>query len=103
MLFIAQIAVHLPGDWTTDKLDRLAKAETERGMQCIKEERLKRIFRIVGQRANFSIWEADNPEELHRTLMSLPMYPYMDINVLAIMEHTTTRAWEDAYGVMPPF
>ena len=88
---MVQIVVHLPGDWPTDKLERLAKAETERGMQCIKEGKLKRIFRIVGQRANFSIWEADSPEELHGTLMSLPMHPYMDVSVFAIMKHTTTR------------
>jgi muconolactone D-isomerase len=63
----------------------------------------RRIFRIAGQRANFSIWETATPEELHATLLSLPMHPFMDIEVTPIIEHTTTQAWQAANGAMPPF
>ena len=103
MLFMVNIVVHLPGDWPKEKLDPLVKAETARGMQCIKEGKLKRIFRVVGQRANFSIWETETPEQLHETLTSMPLHPYMDISVTPIMKHTTTAAWEAAHGAMPPF
>ena len=103
MLFMVNIVVHLPGDWPKEKLDPLVKAETARGMQFIKEGKLKRIFRVVGQRANFSIWEADSLEELHATLSSLPMHPYMDVSVTPIIRHSTTEAWEAAHGAMPPF
>jgi muconolactone D-isomerase len=72
-------------------------------MQAVKDGKLKRIFRIVGQRANFSIWEVDIPEELHATLTALPLHPYMDVSVFPIMKHTTTQAWEAAFGTMPPF
>ena len=75
MQFMVRIVVRLPGDWPKEKVDELAARETARGMQCIKEGKLRRIFRIVGQRANFSIWEAASPEELHATLLSLPMHP----------------------------
>ncbi len=103
MLFMVNIVVHLPGDWPKEKLDPLVKAETARGMQFIKEGKLKRIFRVVGQRANFSIWEAGSLEELHATLTSLPMHPYMDVAVTPIIRHSTTEAWEAAHGAMPPF
>jgi muconolactone D-isomerase len=103
MLFMVNIVVHLPGDWPKEKLDPLVKAETARGMQFIKEGKLKRIFRVVGQRANFSIWEAGSLEELHATLTSLPMHPYMDVAVTPIIKHSTTEAWEAAHGAMPPF
>jgi muconolactone D-isomerase len=103
MLFMVNIVVHLPGDWTKEKVESLAGAETARGMQCIKEGKLRRIFRIVGQRANFSIWEAASLEELHATLSSLPMHPYMDVSVYPIIKHSTTEAWEAARGAMPPF
>jgi muconolactone D-isomerase len=103
MLFMVNIVVHLPGDWPKEKLDPLVSAETARGMQFIKEGKLKRIFRIVGQRANFSIWEAATLEELHATLSSLPMHPYMDVAVTPIIRHSTTEAWEAAHGAMPPF
>ena len=103
MLFMVNIVVHLPGDWPKEKLDPLVKAETARGMQFIKEGKLKRIFRVVGQRANFSIWETGTLEELHTTLSSLPMHPYMDVSVTPIIRHSTTEAWEAAHGAMPPF
>jgi len=103
MLFMVNIVVHLPGDWPKEKLDPLVKAETARGMQFIKDGKLRRIFRVVGQRANFSIWEAGSLEELHATLTSLPMHPYMDVSVSPIIRHSTTEAWEAAHGAMPPF
>jgi muconolactone D-isomerase len=103
MLFMVNIVVHLPGDWPREKLDPLVAAETARGMQCVKEGKLKRIFRVVGQRANFSIWEAASLEELHATLSSLPMHSYMDVSVSPIIKHSTTEAWEAAHGAMPPF
>lgn len=103
MLFMVNIVVHLPGDWPKEKIDALAAAETAQGMQYVKDGKLKRIYRIVGQRANFSIWQADSLEELHATLSALPMHPFMDVSVHPIIKHTTTEAWEAANGSMPPF
>ena len=103
MLFMVKIVVRLPGDWPKERLAEINKNETARSMQFVKEGKLKRIFRIVGQRANFSIWETASPEELHATLTSLPLHPYMDVSVFPIMKHTTTEAWEKEFGAMPPF
>jgi len=103
MLFMVNIAVRLPGNWSKEKLDALIAAETARGMHFVKEGKLRRIFRVVGQRANFSIWETASPEELHAALASLPMHAYMDVRVTPIIKHTTTEAWEAEHGAMPPF
>jgi muconolactone D-isomerase len=103
MLFMVKIVVRLPGDWPAEKLQEINKNETARSMQFVRDGKLKRIFRIVGQRANFSIWEVENPEELHATLTSLPLHPYMDVEVWPLIKHTTTHAWEAAHGAMPPF
>lgn len=103
MLFMVKIVVRLPGDWPQEKLAEINKNETARSMQFVREGKLKRIFRIVGKRANFSIWETTTPEELHATLTSLPLHPYMDIEVTPIMKHTTTEAWEKETGAMPAF
>jgi muconolactone D-isomerase len=103
MLFMVNILVRLPADWPKEKLDALVQAETAQGMQYVREGKLKRIFRVVGQRANFSIWEADSLEALHATLSALPMHPFMDVAVTPVIKHPTTQAWEDAHGPMPPF
>ncbi len=78
---MVQMVVRLPGDWPADRLDEISKAETARGHELIKAGKLRRLFRIVGRRANFSIWDADSLEELHENLQSLPMHPWMDITV----------------------
>ena len=57
----------------------------------------------LGLRGNFSIWEADSLEALHETLTSLPLHPYMDIEIYPLIKHTTTVAWEAENGEMPPF
>jgi len=103
MLFMVKIVVRLPGDWSKEKLAEINKNETARSMQFVKEGKLKRIFRIVGQRANFSIWDLPSPEDLHATLTSLPLHPYMDVTVWPLIKHTTTQAWEAEHGAMPPF
>lgn len=103
MLFMVKIVVRLPGDWPKEKLEQINLTERARSMQMVKDGKLKRIFRIVGQRANFSIWEVDSPEDLHATLSAMPLHPYMDVTVTPIMKHTTTIAWEAEYGTMPPF
>jgi muconolactone D-isomerase len=103
MLFMAKIVLRLPGDWSKEKLEQMNLTERARSIQFVKDGKLKRIYRIVGRRANFSIWEADTLEELHATLTSLPLHPYMNIEITPIIKHTTTEAWEAEHGAMPPF
>lgn len=103
MQFMAKIVLHLPGDWSKEKLEEMNLTERARSLNFVREGKLKRIYRIVGMRANFSIWEADSLEELHQTLTSLPLHPYMDIEITPIIEHTTTAAWRAEHGDMPPF
>jgi muconolactone D-isomerase len=103
MLFMAKIVLRLPGDWTKEKLEEMNLSERARSMAFVREGKLKRIYRIVGMRANFSIWEAESLEQLHETLTSLPLHPYMSIEIYPIITHTTTQAWEAEHGSMPPF
>ena len=44
---------------------RSPRRENDRAMELMKANKLRRIWRIVGQVANFSVWEADSLEELH--------------------------------------
>lgn len=103
MLFMAKIILHLPGDWPKEKLEQMNLTERARSMQFVREGKLKRIYRIVGLRGNFSIWDAASLEELHEILTSLPLHPYMNIEIYPLIKHTTTQAWEAEHGEMPAF
>ena len=100
---MVKIVVRTPGDWPPEKLAEISKSETARAMQFLREGRLRRIWRIVGQRANFSVWDVNSLEELHATLTSLPLHPYMEVEVHPLIKHTTTMAWEAEHGELPPF
>ena len=101
MRFMVQMVVGLPGDWPAEKVDEIAKAENARGHELIKAGKLRRLFRIVGKRANFSIWDADSLEELHETLQSLPMHPWMEIDITPIIEHPGVARFREKYGELP--
>ena len=101
MRFMVQMVVRLPGDWPADKLDAIGKAENARGHEMIKAGKLRRLFRIVGKRANFSIWDADSLEDMHENLQSLPMHPWMDITVTPLIEHPSETAFKELHGEIP--
>ena len=64
---------------------------------------MRRIWRIVGQVANFSVWEADSLEEMHANIGSLPMYPYMKVTRdAADRSIRVAEAYQKAHGAMPP-
>ena len=102
MRFMVQMVVRLPGDWPAEKLDEIGKAENARGHEFIKAGKMRRLFRIVGRRANFWIWDEDSLQELHDDLASLPMHPWMDITVTPVIEHPSEVAFKELHGDIPP-
>ena len=101
MLFMANITVTLPGDMEPAEKERLTQAEFARAMELVKAGNLKRIWRVVGERSNFSVWHADTLEELHAAIGSLPFHPYMQLRVTPLIEHPATQKWEAEEGPWP--
>jgi muconolactone D-isomerase len=103
MLFVLNIDVTVPADVPQSRKDELRTRENERAIELMRGGKLRRIWRIVGQTANYSIWEADTLEELHTMIGSMPLFPYMKINVTPVIEHPVTEAWAKANGPLPAF
>ncbi len=101
MQFMVRIDVRLPGDWPKERLDAMVEAEMERGNELMREGRQIRLWRIVGLRSNFGIWQADTLEELHEMLQSMPMHPWMDIEITPIIEHPGVARFRERYGDPP--
>src|SRR5699024_12803457 len=45
------------------------------------------IWRIVGQYSNISVFDVESADELHEILPALPLFPYMDIEVMPLTLH----------------
>ena len=94
MLFMLKIDVSIPADMPQADKDTLRQRENTRAEQLINEGVMVRIWRIVGRVANFSLWEAPTLEKLHEVLMSMPMFPYMKVDVTPLIDHPVTHIAE---------
>ena len=101
MRYLLNIQVRMPGEWTQEQRTELFHREVEAAVELMHRKVLRRTFRVVGQMANFSIWDAATPEELHAVLQSLPMYPFMTISVTPIIKHPVEQAYEEKYESIP--
>jgi muconolactone D-isomerase len=101
MLFMVRIKVELPGEMDPARVQELGAAELDRAIELVDAGKLRKVWRIVGERANFSIWEADTPEQFHADISSLPLHPWMTVEVTPMIEHPATQAYESRVGPFP--
>jgi muconolactone D-isomerase len=101
MLFMLRIDVSIPPEMPQAEKDRLRERENARAGELINEGTMVRIWRIVGRVANFSLWDAPTLETLHDKVGSLPMFPYMKIDVVPLISHPATEIAEARNGRAP--
>jgi muconolactone D-isomerase len=91
MLFLLRIDVSIPADMPQADKDKLRERENARAAELIAEGTMQGIWRIVGRIANNSLWKADTLEILHDKVSSMPMFPYMKIDVTPLINHPMTE------------
>jgi len=52
-----------------------------------RDGRWKSIWRVVGEYANYSIFDVSSNDELHQLLQGLPLFPFMKISVTPLAQH----------------
>jgi len=87
MLFHVRMDVRLP-----DTLDAEARADIVAREKAYSQElqragTWRHLWRIVGEYSNISIFDVASNDELHELLSGLPLFPYMDIGVMALARH----------------
>jgi muconolactone D-isomerase len=87
MEFLVEIEVTLPPDLPEERLTALRAAEHERGTALAEAGTLRAIWRLPGRFANRGIWEAPDATALHDALVSLPLWPYMQVTVTSLARH----------------
>lgn len=95
MLFHVKMIVKLPIDMDAAKAAQL-KAEEKALAQRLQEQGTWRhLWRIAGHYANYSVFDVPSVEALHDTLMQLPLFPYMEIEVDGICRHPSSIHADD--------
>ena len=90
MLFHVRMTVKLPVDMPAEQANRLKADEKELAQRLQRDGTWRHLWRIAGQYANVSIFDVADNQTLHDTLMQLPLYPYMDIEVTAMCRHPSS-------------
>lgn len=87
MEFLVRIEVRLPAELAGETRQELTAREFARGKALQDAGSIVRIWRLPGRHANLAVWRAADPTELHDLLTSLPLFPWMDIDVQALALH----------------
>lgn len=96
MLFHVKMTVKLPVDMDPAKATRLKADEKELAQGLMREGTWRHLWRIAGQYANYSVFDVPSVQALHDTLMRLPLFPYMDIEVNPLCRHPSSIRDDDS-------
>ncbi|MDN6437993.1 muconolactone Delta-isomerase [Corynebacterium nuruki] len=87
MLFLARMDVHFPDSLTTDQVADFQAREKAYSADLQNRGAMKAIWRVVGEYANYSVFDVDDHDELHAILQGFPMFAYMDVSITALAKH----------------
>ena len=95
MLFHVEMTVRLPHDMAPEKADQLKAREKAIAAELQRSGAWRHLWRIAGRYANVSIFDVADNAALHDTLMTLPLFPYMDIVVRPLCRHASSIRDDD--------
>ena len=95
MLFHVRMNVNLPATMPEEQAARLKQDEKALAARLQEEGTWRHLWRIAGQYANVSIFDVGSVDELHTLLTSLPLFPYMQIEVMPLCRHPSSIRSDD--------
>jgi muconolactone D-isomerase len=87
MLFHVKMRVHIPRNTDATEVEELNHKEHERAKELQESGVWVHLWRVAGQFENISVFNVDSPAELHDVVNSLPLYPFMRLEVTALCHH----------------
>jgi muconolactone D-isomerase len=87
MLFHVNMNVQIPLSADPDKIKQVSAAEHQRAKELQLQGKWLHLWRVAGKYASISVFNVEGPDELHEILKSLPLYPFMQIEVTALCHH----------------
>lgn len=90
MLFQVEMNVRIPADADPARINALKATEKARCQDLMRSGKWRHIWRVAGHYANLSIFDVESPAELHELLSTLPLFPFMDIEVTALCRHPSS-------------
>ncbi len=95
MLYLVTMEVQIPHDADPALVERLKAEERQRAQELQRSGEWRHLWRVVGRYANVSVFDVDSHQRLHEILSSLPLAPYLDIDVTPLTTHPSALSAED--------
>jgi muconolactone D-isomerase len=92
MLFMVRMDVNVPQGFDPVAFDKLKATEKSRAEDLQRAGTWRHVWRIAGQYANISIFDVADAAELHDIMLSLPLFPFMKVEVTALCRHPSAIA-----------
>lgn len=90
MLYMVHMQVELPHDMAPDVAQDIKARETAYAQALQREGKWPHLWRIVGEYANYSVFDVASHDELHALLSGLPLFPYMRLKVTPLAKHPSS-------------
>jgi muconolactone D-isomerase len=90
MLFLVHMQVAIPANADLNHIDQLKTDEKRYTQQLQREGKWPSLWRVVGQNANYSLFDVESNDELHAVLGALPLFPFLTIEVTPLVQHPAT-------------
>lgn len=92
MLYHVRMDVRPPHDIDPKRFEQLKAEEKERSQHLQREGKWPHLWRIAGRYANISIFDVESHDELHALLSTLPLFPFMEVEVTPLARHPSSIA-----------
>lgn len=87
MLYLVRMDVQIPHGMPSEQADEIKTREKVYAQELQRQGRWKGLWRVVGEYANYSLFDVGSNDELHALLSQLPLFPYMRIQVTPLAQH----------------
>lgn len=92
MKYLVRMDVSIPQNMPAEERAEITHREKEYSQALQRDGRWVSIWRVVGEYANYSVFDVESHDELHGLLQGLPLFPFMDITVTALATHPSDIA-----------
>jgi len=90
MLYLVHMEVNIPSSVSEQEATKIKSLEKEYSQNLQKSGKWPHLWRVVGEYANYSIFDVEGNDDLHTILSGLPLFPYMKIQVTPLAKHPSS-------------
>lgn len=90
MLYLVHMVVDIPSTLAPEEAARIKAEEKAYSQQLQSSGKWPHLWRVVGEYANYSVFDVASNDELHNTLSNLPLFPFMKITVTPLAKHPSS-------------